>query len=373
MPSENRTQNLGLNQWQGNEYPKRQDFNEDNFKVDEKIAEISESIQNIEVPVKSVNNKTGEVVLNAGDVGAETPLGAQAKANTAEVNAKAYTDIHEQKAAPHSGHETPSGAQAKANAALTSANSYTNQEVTATKGLIGTISGLLTTAKGNLVAAVNEIFNDLKTHKNDNANPHGVTKTQVGLPNVENYAIATQAEAQTGTSNTKYMTPLRTKEAMDMFPAFELLSSATTSTDAAEVAITIPSGYDEVLLVIDSFMHTDASNRDVHMIVNNLTEVNDYISHSIRSTSISSGATTYIPFGSATGNLSKQTISASVYFKKYSNRYLVLSSSNGALQLTTFGAVYTTNLIKVTFILSNNSNGYKIRAGAKFEVWGKII
>lgn len=47
----------------------------------------------------------------------ETTAGAQAKANTAEANAKAYTDAHELKAAPHSGHETPAGAQAKAEAA----------------------------------------------------------------------------------------------------------------------------------------------------------------------------------------------------------------------------------------------------------------
>jgi hypothetical protein len=59
----------------------------------------------------------------------ETPAGAQAKANTAETNAKAYTDAHEQKAAPHSGHETPAGAQEKANAALNSAKQYTDQEV----------------------------------------------------------------------------------------------------------------------------------------------------------------------------------------------------------------------------------------------------
>lgn len=51
----------------------------------------------------------------------ETPAGAQAKANTAEANAKAYTDAHEQKAAPHSGHETPAGAQAKAEAAAAAA------------------------------------------------------------------------------------------------------------------------------------------------------------------------------------------------------------------------------------------------------------
>jgi hypothetical protein len=44
------------------------------------------------VPVTSVNGKTGAVSLTASDVGAETPSGAQAKANTAEANAKAYTD-----------------------------------------------------------------------------------------------------------------------------------------------------------------------------------------------------------------------------------------------------------------------------------------
>lgn len=41
-----------------------------------------------------------------------------------------------------------------------------------------------------------------------------VTKTNVGLGSVQNYGIATQAEAQAGTSNIKYMTPLRVKEAI---------------------------------------------------------------------------------------------------------------------------------------------------------------
>ena len=36
----------------------------------------------------------------------------------------------------------------------------------------------------------------------------------IGIENVLNYGIATQAEAQAGTSNVKYMTPLRTKEAV---------------------------------------------------------------------------------------------------------------------------------------------------------------
>lgn len=56
---------------------------------------------------------------------------------------------------------------------------------------------------------------NIQKHISDTSNPHQTTKTDVGLGNVQNYGIATQTEAQTGTSNTKYMTPLRTKQAID--------------------------------------------------------------------------------------------------------------------------------------------------------------
>jgi len=55
----------------------------------------------------------------------------------------------------------------------------------------------------------------LLAHTSRTDNPHSVTKSQVGLGSVENYAVATLAEAQAGTSNIKYMTPLRTKDAID--------------------------------------------------------------------------------------------------------------------------------------------------------------
>ena len=71
----------------------------------------------------------------------ETPAGAQAKANTAEANAKAYTDAHEQKTAPHSGHETPAGAQAKAEAAAgvvqAELNTHKADDVSQTNGVHG--------------------------------------------------------------------------------------------------------------------------------------------------------------------------------------------------------------------------------------------
>jgi methylphosphotriester-DNA--protein-cysteine methyltransferase len=121
----------------------------------------------------------------------ETPSGAQAKADTALNSAKAYTDqevaevsqaldAHKAAAAPHSGHETPTGAQAKVDA-----------------------------------------------HANRTDNPHSVTKSQVGLGNVENYEVATQKDAEEGTATNKYMTPQRTKQAIDSLQAVKSVAGKT--------------------------------------------------------------------------------------------------------------------------------------------------
>lgn len=55
---------------------------------------------------------------------------------------------------------------------------------------------------------------DLTAHTENKLNPHGVTKAQVQLSNVENYGIATEEEAEAGESSTKYMTPLRVFQAI---------------------------------------------------------------------------------------------------------------------------------------------------------------
>ena len=47
-----------------------------------------------------------------------------------------------------------------------------------------------------------------------NLRAQATTKTDVGLNNVENYSAASQAEAEAGTANDKYMTPLRVNQAI---------------------------------------------------------------------------------------------------------------------------------------------------------------
>ncbi|MDT2648023.1 BppU family phage baseplate upper protein [Enterococcus dongliensis] len=48
----------------------------------------------------------------------------------------------------------------------------------------------------------------LDSHTENISNPHKVTKTQIGLGNVDNYSTATQAEAEAGTATNKFMTPV---------------------------------------------------------------------------------------------------------------------------------------------------------------------
>lgn len=68
MPSANKTPIVGLNQWQGNEHVKRQDLVDDNFNTEKKIKELQEGLNNITIPVVSVNGKTGEVALTTDDI-----------------------------------------------------------------------------------------------------------------------------------------------------------------------------------------------------------------------------------------------------------------------------------------------------------------
>ncbi len=71
----------------------------------------------------------------------------------------------------------------------------------------GTAANLYVTP--NIVATyvTQSVYQPLQTHIADKTNPHQVTKAQVGLGNVENYPVATNAISQAGTSNTHYVTP----------------------------------------------------------------------------------------------------------------------------------------------------------------------
>ncbi len=69
----------------------------------------------------------------------------------------------------------------------------------------------------------------LQSHIQNLNNPHGTTKTHIGLGNVQDYPIATQAQAEAGSSDTVYMTALKTKQSIDaLVPAILSIHSSRT-------------------------------------------------------------------------------------------------------------------------------------------------
>lgn len=63
-------------------------------------------------------------------------------------------------------------------------------------------------------AIVDYMGSTIQAHIDDQSNPHGVNKTQVGLGSVLNYGIATIPESEAGSVNVKYMTPATVKAAI---------------------------------------------------------------------------------------------------------------------------------------------------------------
>lgn len=78
----------------------------------------------------------------------------------------------------------------------------------------GTATNVFMTPQRTAQAIAKLAGTKLDAHIADKANPHQVTKSQVGLGSVDNYLTASQVEAEAGALNTRFMTPLRTSQAI---------------------------------------------------------------------------------------------------------------------------------------------------------------
>ncbi|MCY9052440.1 phage baseplate upper protein [Bacillus spizizenii] len=153
-------------------------FNIDRALVDTDIVPVAEYyIDDFEALIAKVNELYDEAIETMEELrqkfsdleNIETKTGAQEKADAAEANAKAYTDVHANNKTIHitadertawNAKETTSGSQSKADKALGDAKVYTD------------------------------------THADRTDNPHGVTKAQIGLSNVEDIKQASFTDFQ---------------------------------------------------------------------------------------------------------------------------------------------------------------------------------
>lgn len=84
------------------------------------------------------------------------------------------------------------------------------------EALAGVVNNRFMTPSLTTVLSTRIAEEEVLEHASRVDNPHNTTKDQVGLGNVDNYLTATQAEAEAGVLNTRFMTPLRTKQAIDL-------------------------------------------------------------------------------------------------------------------------------------------------------------
>lgn len=121
-------------------------------------------------------------------------------------------------------------------------------ETTASQVIEETNKKFMTDAEKIKLANLGSVVSleDFNAHKDNNANPHGVTKSDVGLGSVPNYGVATKAEAEAGTVDNKLMTPLRVKDAINT--KIQYITQTLTSSGV----FTVPEGVKEIdVLTID--------------------------------------------------------------------------------------------------------------------------
>lgn len=150
--------------------------------------------------VASVNGKTGKVVLSAEDVGADTPESVNIK--VAAVKDYANEQISLIPKPDFTGYETEIGAQAKADTASQSAKDYTDTKIAEIPDV--DISGKVDVEAGK----------GLSTNDYTTAEKNKLTGIQAGAEKNIPVPVANKVQAEAGTDNSNFMTPLRTSEAI---------------------------------------------------------------------------------------------------------------------------------------------------------------
>lgn len=106
------------------------------------------------------------------------------------------------------------------------------------QAIAGTAANLFMTPIRVKQAIDHFVGDTLTNHLSDFNNPHKVTKAQVLLGNVDNYATATQLQAEAGTATNLFMTPLRVKQAIDKFVGADFAAHLADLTNPHQVTKT---------------------------------------------------------------------------------------------------------------------------------------
>ena len=243
--SSEKTANFNLHKWIGKDYVKRTEFNENFDKIDAEMQSLNNNkVDKVTGKGLSSNdfttaekNKLAGLSGNYNDLTNKPTLGTVASKNTGTTN----------------GTIPVIGADNKLDASILPALAITDTFVVnsqasmlALTAQIGDVcvrtdinkTFILKASPATTLANWQELLTPADAVLSVNGKTGAVTlaKGDVGLGNVENYGIATQAEAEAGTLAAKYMTPQRTKQAIDKNLAAHLADNTKHITEAERTA-----------------------------------------------------------------------------------------------------------------------------------------
>ena len=156
----------------------------------------------------------------AGSVAWSNVTGKPSLLALGETSSTAYRGDRGKIAYDHSqSAHAPSNANYYVHPSTHPASMITGLHASATTGVAGSV------AWGNVTGKPSTFTPSSHTH----------SKSDVGLGSVQNYGIATQAQAQSGTANNVYMTPLRVKEAITALAPSVPLQAVTSDPSSPEV------------------------------------------------------------------------------------------------------------------------------------------
>lgn len=122
------------------------------------------------------------------------------------------------------------------------------------------------------------VVKQVPVHALDETNPHNLTKEQLSLDKVQNYPVASLADAKAGIANDKYTTPSRTQvQINETFKSVDVLSlKPTILTLPGDGTLTIPTKDGNVFLVTVSSNITVSFDTlptervsEIHLVINN--------------------------------------------------------------------------------------------------------
>lgn len=132
-----------------------------------------------------------------------------------------------------------------------------------------TLNEVVELIAGTTGLTVQAVLDQLDAHELRSDNPHSVTKAQTGLGNVENYGVATNAEAEDNLVTDKYLTPKGAWHLVDTFWASVVGAAPETLDTIAEIAAALQ-GNPDVITAIQDSVASKASTVDLNAAVSTL-------------------------------------------------------------------------------------------------------